>query len=420
MKILIISYLFAPNNEIGAIRPTKLSDFLSQHGNIVDVISYGYKGADGLEIPVNIRQHYMFKSTPIDSETKKSKNVISGKRNNVFIQSAKEHYRTLLELKRTKPFVDFCLNLYRNNLQKENYDLVFSSFGPIASLLCGLKIKKLNPDTKWICDFRDPILTDRTPLFFKPYFAALQNDACKTADRIVAVSNGYLKRICRGKYSNKSYVITNGYDRRDIPLIPKDLKNDVIEFTYAGTLYEGKRKITPLFRALRELIDEKKIDCRNIRFNYAGNDFPFLLMQAKKYGFESILVNHGRLSRKDCLSLQAKSDFLVLSTWNNKGEEGVFPGKFLEYMLFNKPIIALVDGNIADSEVAMVMREGNLGVVYEEKNSESDYAEMKKYFLNTFSEFYTTGKIEFLPSENVLNRYDYGNIVTKIEELIYG
>ena len=38
-KILIVSYLFAPYNTIGAIRPTKIAKYLTVQGVSVDVIT---------------------------------------------------------------------------------------------------------------------------------------------------------------------------------------------------------------------------------------------------------------------------------------------------------------------------------------------------------------------------------------------
>lgn len=413
-RILIISELFYPKNAIGALRPTKIRKYLTKRGYTVDVITKSFAEND------NIENGQIWR---IDAEADTFECVPAAPRSSDrgLVKELKRAKRTLISIKRTKLY---CRDVLRfidtHSVQVLEYDAVFTTFGPISSIFIGLKLKKKYPKIKWLCDFRDPMVVEEVSVFLKPYMRALQNRACRNADKIISVSNGYLKRICHGKYVDKSYMIPNGYDSGDLSLIRQTYSDGLLRFAYVGSLYEGKRKVSPLFQILRNLIDDGEISAEKICFDYAGNDYYFLAEQAKEYNLEGVLVNRGKLSRDDCLRLQAEASFLVLCTWNNKGEEGVFPGKFLEYMLFNKPIIALVDGNIADSEVAMVMREGNLGVVYEEKNSESDYAEMKKYFLNTFSEFYTTGKIEFLPSENVLNRYDYGNIATKIEELIYG
>lgn len=42
-KILIVSYLFAPENAIGALRPTKLAKYLSLKGNTVDIVTISTK-----------------------------------------------------------------------------------------------------------------------------------------------------------------------------------------------------------------------------------------------------------------------------------------------------------------------------------------------------------------------------------------
>ena len=48
-RILIISYYFAPQNVIGAVRPTKLAKYLTRMGHEVTVISGG--GLDGKTDP---------------------------------------------------------------------------------------------------------------------------------------------------------------------------------------------------------------------------------------------------------------------------------------------------------------------------------------------------------------------------------
>lgn len=413
-RILIISELFYPKNAIGALRPTKIRKYLTERGYTVDVITKSFAEKD------NIENGQIWR---IDAAADTLECVSAAPRSSDrgLVKELKRAKRTLISIKRSKLY---CRDVLRfidtHSVQVLEYDAVFTTFGPVSSIFIGLELKKKYPKIKWLCDFRDPMVVEEVSVFFKPYMRAIQNKACQLADKIIAVSRGYLKRICNGRYVDKSYMIPNGYDSEDLSLIRQTYSNGLLRFAYVGSLYEGKRKVSPLFQILRNLIDDGEISAEKICFDYAGNDYYFLAEQAKEYNLEGVLVNHGKLSRDACLQLQAEASFLVLCTWNNKGEEGVFPGKFLEYMLFNKPIIALVDGNIANSEVATVMREGNLGAVYEEKNSESDFEEMKKYFSDTFSEFYTTGQIKFVPSEDVLNRYDYGNIATKIEDLIYG
>lgn len=418
-KILIVSYLFAPNNAIGALRPTKIAKLLLDKGYLVDVVSAGYLGNDVLSFPKNINHWYPMNREMLKSNVSKREN--NGKRHH-FLKvpmSIRQTYRSYLARRKEKLFFAFFKQLFNAELVKNNYDVIFTSFGPLVSLECGLYVKKHCKEINWICDFRDPVITDITPVAFKGRWKWKEQNACKKANSIVAVSNGYIKRICGDKYISKRHMIPNGYDTADIAVSASCvLSTNTLHISYVGTLYEGKRKITPLFRALRELADEGKVDLNKLCFDYAGRDGSFLLAQANEFGLSSIVCDHNVLSRDECLKLQFSSHLLVLSTWNNRGEEGVFPGKFLEYMLIGRPIISLTDGNIPDSEVTSVMREGRFGIAYESVRDKEDRITLKKYIESCYCEWLQNGSISFEPEQEVLERYNYNNIIRQIEELI--
>ena len=173
-----------------------------------------------------------------------------------------------------------------------------------------------------------------------------------------------------------------------------------------------------LFKAISELCGDGEISLDKIRFNYAGAEFGTLKSQAQNYSVESILENHGSLSRGDCLTLQANSHFLLLLTFNTKSYTGVFPGIFLEYMLINRPVISLTSGDLAGGEVTEVLREGNLGIAYEEANDAIDYAALKIYIKEQYDRFINTGATEFSPKKSVVERYDWNNLIKKIEDLL--
>ena len=128
-----------------------------------------------------------------------------------------------------------------------------------------------------------------------------------------------------------------------------------------------------------------------------------------------ILQNMGKLCRRDCLALQNNSDCLMLATWNTKKEQGIFTGKFLEYMMMRKPIIATVVGDVPNSEVANVIREGNLGVAYEEKCDATDYLLLKNYIASIYFEYLSNGEICYTPNEMVIERYRWENLICELE-----
>lgn len=412
MKVLIVSYLFAPNNEIGAIRPTKIAKYLKDNDAIVDVISYGYKENNTLEIPNSIRNHIMFSQKDgvfFQTQRKQTSRKIKLP---IWI---KKIYRFILDFKKAQKFKKFCVKTFCNS--KEQYDCLLTSYGPISSILCGLEIKKICPKIKWICDFRDPIITEETPSLFSWYLKKLQNKACQKADYITAVSQGYLERICGEKYANKKYIIYNGFDTQDLK---KNciMKTEKLRMTYAGSLYEGKRDLSPLFQAINFLRSNNLVLDKNIEFHYAGSDFDFLKNQASKYNLENILMNHGRLSREDCLKMELNSDILILSTWNKKRETGVLPGKFFEYLLFDKPILSIVNGNLKNSEISNIIKNTNTGFSFETADGDRQFKEFVEFILKEYNKIINCEKNDFKPNKNVIENFTYQNITKHFYKLM--
>lgn len=382
--ILLISELFYPQNVIGALRPTKVRELLIKEGYTVDVITKSFS-----EDSYDTENGIVWRVDAVRSiELKESATVVPARRNRLILE-LKRAKRTAISIKNGKCYCKHVFQfIEKQNINISDYDAVITTFGPVSSIMIGLEMKKRFTDVNWICDFRDPMVVKEISTFLKPVMSSFQNKACKKADHIVAVSNGYLKRICGDKYISKRHMIPNGYDTDDIAVSESCVQPvDVLHITYVGVLYEGKRKITPLFRVLHELADMGEIDLNRICFDYAGRDGTFLCVQADEFGLSSMIQDHGVLSRKECLKLQFSSHLLVLSTWNNRGEEGVFPGKFLEYMLIGRPIISLTDGNLPDGEVTQVMREGKFGVAYESVKDKEAIVQLKHYIKTCYDEW---------------------------------
>lgn len=422
-KILIISYNFAPRNVVGAIRPTKLAKALKEAGHHVDVVTVRPFGEtdhffdDVLEKLDSIT--YVGETLVQEKAvTSSSKVTDSGGYKKMTLKlKLKREARELIIIKKSKKFAKSFKKELLANLEKyRSYDAVITSYGPLACHYCGLLMKKYCPDVKWMADFRDPMVVNHTSFLTKGYRGRLQNKICKRADSLVAVSNGYYNRIFGEKYKHKASVIYNGFDRNDLDLSAIE-PDGLFSFTYVGALYEGKRDPAPLFEVLKELCDEGKIDRNDIHIKYAGTHY-LIIKQAKRYGFEDRVTDYGMLPRKQCLELQAQSRHLLLLTWNEKGENGVFPGKFLEYIMMGKPIISIVTGEEPDSEVSVVMKRANLGLTYEEATKERDRAALKEYVYKDYLTF-KAGKLPELDvNKKEIDRFDFANAAKQIEELI--
>ena len=422
-KVLIVSDFFFPSANIAAVRPSKIAKRLTADGYCVDVFTR-YPIGEGAGEYCN--KCFSFQSGSALNVMKKEENVKRTGIKKILFEKFNFLYMSLLKIKsnlqtnrRNKQMLNAFKAFVAENPQE--YDAVFTTFGPVGSLLCGLYYKKKFPQVKWICDFRDPAVVSQCgPL--KNFFRRLKEQkSCKLADEIVTVSNGYMKRICGDKYTEKRHMIPNGYDRADMVYSGEKAEaSDKLSLAYVGIFYGFMRDLRPVFRAIKELEDDGLVDNTKICINYAGSDCQMLLEQAKETNTQDIVVSHGVLAREDCLKLQFGSDILLLSTWNTEKECGVFPGKLLEYMLIGKPIVTTVTGDVPDSEVAQVVREGNLGIVYEEINGKEDFAKLKEYILTQYNYKVNGKELPFNPEQSVLDRYNYDTIIKRIEALIEG
>ena len=430
-KILIISYNFAPRHTVGAIRPTKLAQYLAEMGDQVDVVTvkpYG-KLDHSMDAALALIHHvYEIDSVIVDQKTTSSAGP--AKAQTASAPKPKQNKKSLLgrlkleayDLKKIRNSYKFAAafgRLIKSNIEQfRSYDAVFSTYGPAASHLCGLKMKELCPGVLWIADFRDPMVIKwnmRSTLLQR---RRIQKKVCRKADRLVAVSQGYFDRIFDGEARKKASVIYNGFDRRDVD-IPAVVPDGEFSFTYVGTIWDDdNRDVSPLFRALEKLIEEGRIDAQDVCVNYAGGTFAAIKKQADSCGYTGRLADKGMLARDDCLRLQASSRHLLLATWNINDEYGVFPGKFLEYIMIGRPIISLVSGDRPDCEVTEVMKRGRLGPTYEALTREHDFPLLCEYLENDYRRFKDGLAPDYSPDAAVVESFDFANTAKQIRDLI--
>ena len=415
-----MSELFEPQNAIGAVRPSKLAKYLAQMGHDVDVFTSRIGKQDIPYEPFGFHVIYDSKPFCVHAKTPMQERVVPKAPKSKLRQEISMIYRQIVSYRSGKAFLNrFVAAVQTGEIVLAKYDCLFTTFGPVSSVLIGRYIKRQVPNIRWINDFRDPMVSRIMPLCSHSFYRYLQCRSVRECDIVTTVSEGYKKRLTFGKMKKKIVVIPNGYDVDDRKVVEQCNEfQQQFSLTYAGSLYEGKRNLSPLFEILKSLCDAGSLRKEEISFHYAGGDFCYLYTQAQIYGMESILVDHGKMSHSSCMKLQASSRFLVLSTWNEIGEEGVFPGKLVEYMLMQRPIISVVDGDLAHSEVTDILHTYHLGESVEKADSES-YKLLYKW-LELQSQAYQKGDSALfqVDQQQLDERFNWTNIAKRFENLM--
>ena len=446
-NILIACNSFAPDNSIGAIRPTKLAKYLDLAGYNVTVITEQKKSdvvdpvlsKDALGLDVHYIKpfrgyslmHKMYIKQRVwqtaiisnaDDEKKQATNdgILSSLLNYFFRFITSIGYRILDYNQRF--LAKRAMKLFSNR----HFDVVITSYPEDFSLYFGMSYKSKYSQILWIADFRDPIkrIINNT---VKSEERAVDDTRervkmiSKVADIIIGVSESCIKdfeEIC----FHKCHIICNGFDRNDLENIIV-YSNEKFTLTYTGhlisdKLYKGKQDLSSVFKAINSLIEEKRIDGNKLLINYAGKTESLFKQQVTRYHLQKSAKIHGFIDRHKSLSLQRNSTILLLASWNYSDFKGVLTGKFLEYLMIDKPIICTVVGNDANSKLKEMITEANNGVVWEEANNDVDYPILKSYILEQYERFVKGKQLLFKPNREYIEQYNYKFITQQYINLI--
>jgi len=440
-KVLIIAEYFAPQNEIAAIRLTKLAKYFKINAvyNITaiskgtvktyitdPILQKNLKYVDEHIVVTNSKVLLKFISfinqlwkiikskCGIKADVKENSDKAINKTG--ILASLRKHLSIAIG--------ELVVRDYRNKALKKinksisNYDVVLSTYGDRASHLIAFEVKNHNPSILWIADFRDPVMafynkdSEEIVRYLKKYMAKIS----LKADLITGVTTACVQGL-EIPSSDKLKIICNGFDRDDLIGIDMD---PLAKFTltYTGELYEGRSDLRAVFKAISELISERYIDKNNIVINYAGRSEIDFIQQLEMFDLAGVINVHGLVNRSLSLKLQMNSSILLLASWNSIGETGVITGKFLEYLMINKPIVCTVTGNLANSQIKEMMIMANNGIVWEEANDKVDYPVLKGYIIEQYERFINNKPLRFEPNMEYIERFNYKNIAQQFIDLI--
>ncbi|MHC5115267.1 MAG: glycosyltransferase [Planctomycetota bacterium] len=251
-----------------------------------------------------------------------------------------------------KPAVAWCRDQPR-------WDAVVSSYGPPASHLVALALRRAGLAPTWIADFRD-LWTDNpsaTGLFpFSVRERALERQCLDAADLVVTVSDGLAESL-RTRSATPVQVVPNGYCERDFEeLSPEPAFDDgLVRLAYTGRVYPHRQDPSPLFRALAALRRDRPEIAGRLRVTVAGDNDWIWQERAAAHGVEEFVESLRRIPHEHALRVQRDADALLMIEFAQGA--GVLSGKIFEYLRGTAPVLVL-GGAATDSVASLVTRAG--------------------------------------------------------------
>lgn len=262
-------------------------------------------------------------------------------------------------------------------IQENNIDTIVTSGPPHSLHLIGLQLKK-DLNVKWFADFRDPWTTIGYHKALKlsssaeKKHKALEKEVLNSADTIIVTSKT-TKTEFEAITAKPIEVITNGYDVEKITKQPLD---DKFTLAHIGS-FLSERNPRILWKALKELTKENKDFRNDFQLKLIGAVSQEVLDTITEFRLNDYVLNLGYVSHQEAVEHQRKSQVLLLIEINSEDTKSIIPGKLFEYMVSERPIIAL---GPEGSDFAEIITATNTGVFFTYDEKEKLKALLLKYY----------------------------------------
>lgn len=226
------------------------------------------------------------------------------------------------------------------------YDLVFASSSRMFTAYLGYRIALKN-NAKLYLDIRDifvdtinDVLKSRIlKTFTLPILKYIESKVFNRANHINLISKGFKTYFDKFKKPNYSYF-TNGIDLEFLDVEQTEYKRNNLPKTivYAGNIGEGQG----LHKIIPQVAKSLGYDYKFIVIGDGGAKQK-LVLELKNLGVSNVELREP-VKRSEVIKEYLKADYLFLHLNNYAAFEKVLPSKIFELGVFNKPILAGVNG----------------------------------------------------------------------------
>ena len=361
-KLLILSYYFPPLGLGGTQRAAKFAKYLPEFGwspTVITVKPIAYWAQDksllndleGLRVVRTGSFDPQRLLKKINDTKKTNTENISSTANNNFLQKLNQNVFSFFLVPDSKLLWNshVCKTVERL-LKQEDFDALFTTSPPHSTQLAGKKIAG-KFGLKWVADFRDDwagghVVHEPTPVQ-KWVNRRMQRAVIKAADAVICASNGIKSGFkVDTNFTEKLFVITNGFDADDlsVPIVKK--KNDQFVFCYCGVISKFSDS-TALLRALEILRKKNPLTFNKMKFRFVGYDATGRFKEmVNAYGLGNTIELVGFKPHNEAMQFLVNSDFLLLLATGKKTDTFI-PGKTFEYFGAQKHVFCI--SNVTDT-----------------------------------------------------------------------
>jgi hypothetical protein len=317
-------------------------------------------------------------------------------RGNLFIPDARKYW------------VNPSIVYLKKYIQENNIDTIVTSGPPHSLHLIGLKLQE-ELDVKWFADFRDPWTTIgyhkalKLSSYADKKHKQLESKVLTTADTIIVTSKT-TKTEFQALTNKPIEVITNGYDLENIP---KQSLDDKFTMAHIGS-FLSDRNPKALWEVLQDLVLENEKFAAHFQLKLIGKISQEILEIISEFQLDAYCNNLGYVSHTEALEHQRKSQVLLLIEIDSEETKSIIPGKLFEYMVSERPIIAI---GPKDSDFAEIITSTNTGVFF----TYSEKERLKKTILSYF-ELFLENKLQVHPIG--LQQYSRKNLTEKLVSIL--
>lgn len=377
MKILVISYHYPPYNVIGAVRVSKFTKYLHQKGHNIRVISASHQQLPQT-LAVEIPSEKVIYATSLRKRADQGFNRLQDvdtvrlvrPRDSKLRKVARKVLGPVLHIPDAQNrWFPGAYKAARQLVDDERPDIILASARPYTALIVAAGIAK-RYDLPWVADLRDLWVDNHhypPPRWRMPLDKQIEKLVLNSAAGMVTVSEP-LANILRAKFRQPVEVILNGFDADDHRLVSSTTADSSVNIVYTGTIDSHRRDPRVLLQALALLGPL----AQHVRLRFYGptpEDLHHVLAAARELGVASSIEVNKALPYRAALEIQRSADLLLLVTWNDPSEEGVYTGKLFEYIAARRPIIGV---GCETGVAAELIRTRRLGMF---SNSPADVAD---------------------------------------------